>query len=113
MTSVFDQGMKEKYERLAPQEIELARHIRDIISKTDDTKAVFKLLIDLQRAYESRVMLDSAEGRHGDGQRYAPEDFWVNVGEVRGLRWLESKVKNMLAKAEKADEIARKKNPTE
>jgi len=103
MTSLFDRGVKESYERLARQEVELARHIRDIIRKSDDTKAVFKLLTEMPQAYDSRVLLDSGEGVHSNGTRYSLEDFWRNVGEVQGLRWLNAKVKSMIRKAEEAD----------
>jgi hypothetical protein len=106
---IFDHGMKEGYDRLARQEIEMARYIRDIINKSDDTKQVYKLLTDMLQAYESRVLLDSGEGKHPDGSRYTPEDFWTNVGEVRGLRWLQSKVRAMIKKADDADEEKRRK----
>lgn len=106
---MMDQGIKEAYDRMTRQEVELARHIRDTINKTDDTRAVYKLLVDMLQAYESRVLLDSGEGRHASGERYTPEDFWTNVGEVRGLRWLQSRVKSMISKAETADEADRKR----
>ena len=107
MPSIFDQGMKESYNRTAAQELEMARYVRDMIAKSDDTKAVYKLVTDMQRAYESRVLLDSGEGRTPSGERYALEDFWVNVGEVRGLRWLSDKVRALVRKADEADEEAR------
>lgn len=100
--------MKESYTRTAMQELEMARYVRDMIAKSDDTKAVYKMVVDMQRAYESRVLLDSGEGKHPDGQRYAPEDFWANVGEVRGLRWLSEKVRAMVRKADEADEEVRR-----
>lgn len=103
MANIFGHGMKDGYERLARQEIEMARYIRDMITKSDDTKQVYKLLVDMQQAYESRVLLDSGEGKHPNGDKYAPEDFWVNIGEVRGLRWLHSKVQSMIRKADEAD----------
>jgi hypothetical protein len=107
--SIFDHGVKDGYERLARQEVEMARYIRDMINKSDDTKAVYKLLTDMQQAYESRVLLDSGEGRHPNGDKYVLEDFWANVGEIRGLRWMQSKVKSMVKKAEEADEEESKK----
>jgi hypothetical protein len=110
MPSIFDQGMKDTYVRTTAGELEIARHIRDTIAKNEDTKAVYKMLTDMQRAYESRVLMDSGEGRTPSGERYAPEDFWVNVGEVRGLRWLSDKVRAMVDKADKADEEERKRH---
>jgi len=107
--SVFDTSAKETYERMTRQEVEMARHIRDVIAKSDDTKNVYKMLTEMQKVYESRVLLDSGEGRHPDGRAYAPEDFWINVGEVRGLRWLATKVKSMIKRAEEADEEERKR----
>jgi len=106
---LFDAGVKDHYNRLAMQEIELARHIRDTINKSDDTKEVFKLLVDMQQAYESRVLLDSGEGRHPNGEIYTEHDFWANVGEVRGLRWMAMKVKGLIRKADEADQEDRRK----
>ena len=107
--SVFDTGAKETYERMTRQELDMARYVRDVISKSDDTKTVYKMLIEMQKIYESRVLMDSGEGQHPDGKRYTPEDFWMNVGEVRGLRWLSTKVKAMIKKADDADAEARSK----
>ena len=107
--SVFDTSAKETYERMMRQEIEMARHVRDAIAKSDDTKAVYKMLVGMQKVYESRVLLDSGEGKHPDGRIYTPEDFWKNVGEVQGLRWLSSKVKALITKANEADEEDRKR----
>jgi len=103
MSSPVDKGVKDGYERLAHQEVDLARHIRDTINKSDDTKQVYKLLTSMLQMYESRVLMDSGEGKHPDGRRYTSEDFWLNVGEVRGLRWLSTKVRSMIRKAEEAD----------
>ena len=107
---IFDASVKDHYNRLAMQEVELARYIRDTINKSDDTKAVFKLLVEMQQAYESRVLLDSGEGKHPNGEVYTPYDFWANVGEIRGLRWMAMKVKSLIRKADEADaEDGRKK----
>jgi hypothetical protein len=106
---MFDKGTRESYDRMAAQEVEMARYIRDTISKNEDTKAVYKLLVDMQRAYESRVLLDSGEGKNPNGDRYMVEDFWCNVGEVRGLRWLADKVRAMVKKADEADDASRRK----
>jgi hypothetical protein len=113
MSSVFDTSAKETYERMTRQEVEMARHIRDTIAKSDDTKNVYKMLMEMQKVYESRVLLDSGEGRHPDGRVYTLEDFWTNVGEVRGLRWLATKVKAMISKAEEADKEDRKRREGE
>lgn len=109
MSSMFDTGTKETYERMTRQELDMARYIRDIISKSEDTKNVYKMLVEMQKIYESRVLMDSGEGRHPDGRVYTLEDFWTNVGEVRGLRWLATKVKAMIKKAEDAEEEEKKR----
>jgi len=110
MSSPFDKGVKDGHERLAQQDLELARYVRDIINKSDDTKQVYKLLTNMLQMHESRVLLDQGEGKHPDGRRYTIEDFCTNVGEVRGLRWLDNRIKSMMRKAEKADAEERARN---
>lgn len=110
MSTPFSQAKKDEYDRIIRYELEMSRYVRDIIGKTDDTKRVYEVLCRILQAGESRLLLDLGEGKTPDGVKYTEADFRERVGEVAGLRWLESAVKRMIRRAEEADEEERKKN---
>ena len=107
----FEKSKKEAYERLMRQDLEMARYVRDVISKSDDTKKVYEVIKSLLQAAESRVLMDMGEGKSPNGERYSESDFRERVGEVAGLRWLPSRVASLVQKADAADEAERSKSP--
>lgn len=100
------ESKSEAYKRVVDHDLETARYIRDLITKTDDTRALWKLVKSICQAAEARVLGDMGEGRKPSGQEFVEKDFWLHVGEVRGIRSIPGSIQRMMEKADAADEEA-------
>ena len=100
---VIGEGRKEEYERDLKQELEFARYIRDIIQKSDDTRALWRMVKEVAQVAEARVLQDMGEGRYPNGNPFYEKDFWLHVGEVQGIRLVINRITSAMAKAEKEE----------
>lgn len=91
------------YRRLQESELETARFIRDLIASTDDTRKLWKMIKSVAQAGEARVLGDMGEGKYPDGKEFSDKDFWIHVGEVRGIRSVPAAIERMMQKADEED----------
>ena len=110
---------QEKAEENARHRIETAYYVRDLIVKSEDTKQLYAVFLDIlkvRKAEMLQVMMIAEKTQRMSGNDdsitvpFEEKDFWEHVGLIEGLDFLSQEVEWQIDKANQDEQQKERKN---